>query len=245
MHSVLTCLHTQTHTQKYILWTSASTETQFNSKTSTFSTILDVTRHLAWIPGYEWTISSHLRACLVRSQSFFIILLLSVTLRSYCYDADLQVISKSTEVIDHPLKIMRDSWLHHRVTQANRSYKFLNHSSKWALTDVSKVASWRTHRPAGVGNISRSEKLPMCSFWVYLLSIYLSKDDLVQSLIIHTCPLKMKVSTNSDSAFFPTPNTRHILWMSKAPYDAMIAYVSLHRCSRWESPCFKSSWIKQ
>ncbi|KAL7395419.1 hypothetical protein ABVT39_016382 [Epinephelus coioides] len=29
--------------------------------------------------------------------------------------------------------------------------------------------------------------------------------------------------------------------MSKAPYDSMIAYISLCGCSRHKSPCFKSS----
>lgn len=34
--------------------------------------------------------------------------------------------------------------------------------------------------------------------------------------------------------------------MSKAPYDAMIAYISLHDRSHHKSPCFKSRlWIKQ
>lgn len=53
-----TCTHStfyvQVHTQKQ----------KFISKNSTFSTILDVTRHLAWIPGYEWTMSyCHPVAC--------------------------------------------------------------------------------------------------------------------------------------------------------------------------------------
>lgn len=59
MHSVLTHTHThKEHTQKLI-------SKKKTKKNSTFSTILDVTRHLSWIPGYEWSISSHRRARLL------------------------------------------------------------------------------------------------------------------------------------------------------------------------------------
>lgn len=65
-----------------------------------------------------------------------IIVLLSVALRLYCHDADLQVISKSTEVIDHPLgnHVRRH---HIELYISESSYKTA--SGKRALTDVGKV----------------------------------------------------------------------------------------------------------
>lgn len=75
-----TCTHStfyvQVHTQKQ----------KFISKNSTFSTILDVTRSLAWLPGYEWAMSyCHPTLELVwLHQSLLIILWLAVTTRAYC-----------------------------------------------------------------------------------------------------------------------------------------------------------------
>lgn len=73
------------HTQ-YILCTSTYTKTKFIFKNGTFSTILDVTRRLAWIPGYERTISyCHPTLELVwLHQSLLIILWLAVTTSAYC-----------------------------------------------------------------------------------------------------------------------------------------------------------------
>lgn len=90
--------------------------------------------------------------------------------------------------------------------------------------------SWRNHRPAGF------QKLPMCFMFSVPLSIYLCKNDLVQSLRIHIFPFEKWKYPLIQIWLFSNPDTRHILWMSKAPYDAMFAYVSLHRCSQWESP---------
>lgn len=142
---------------------------------------------------------------------------LSVTLRFYCFDAGLQVISKSTEVIDHPLKIPWDPVVLGSTAKLTQATDF------W-------VETWRNHRPAGF------QKLPMCSCWVYLYQIYLCKNDLVQSLRIHIFPFEKRKYPLIQIWLFSNPDTRHILWMSKAPYDAMFAYVSLHRCSQWESP---------
>lgn len=68
------------------------------------------------------------------------------------------------------------------------------------------------------------------------LSIYLCKHDLVQSLRIHIFPFEKWKYPLIQIWLFSNPDTRHILRMSKAPYDAMFASVSLHRCSQWESP---------
>lgn len=90
--------------------------------------------------------------------------------------------------------------------------------------------------PEGITDQQDFRSCQCVSCWVYLLSIYLCKNDLVQSLRIHIFPFEKWKYPLIQIWLFSNPDTRHILWMSKAPYDAMFAYVSLHRCSQWESP---------